>query len=159
MENTTKSKYWKHKPKKLKTRKDARRQDFGICLVEILLTSIACQLATYRMSDFGLKNVIYVRMMLHEYSWWIMSRHDASWDHEYSWCIVSIIQDASWVHFGGVHNAAVPCLSSKHRLLELVPGFPGSCSSTLRHLPSTHAGGQDDVGSDKTPSRESTLFG
>jgi len=114
----------------------------------------------------------WIFMMHHEYSWCIMSTHDASWvlmtHHEYSWRFMCT-HDASWVfmmHHENISEGSMmlkyyACLQSKNSFLEFLPGFPGPSrsrpSAPPRDLPSTRAGGQDDVSSKQTLSNYAFL--
>ena len=71
----------------------------------------------------------------------------------------------NWDDSGGPKSQKTYKLLSFFDDLELIPGIrgipgiPGSCPQTpLRDLPSTRAGGQDDVSSTQTPSNEGTHF-
>ena len=67
-------------------------------------------------------DALWVLMMHHEYSWRTMSTHDALWvrmmHHEYSWCIMST-HDESWVLM--MHYEYSWCIMSIHDVSDLLP--------------------------------------
>ena len=79
--------------------------------------------------------------MHHEYSWCIMSTHDASWilmvHHEYSWCIMST-HDASWHEASWVrmmHHECPWCIRfvTKWHAMEVERILTRQISSIFRH--------------------------